>query len=923
MAGILHIAFQAIATKLPVDMPLVLSKNPAFKTVTEFDTIYGNKISQYRSENTGLQIVVVDVEGPVISCHSVLATESMYLIRFNWLMQAVSDDSGCPHTLEHLVFLGSTKYPYKGILDLLANRAFAQGTNAWTAVDHTAYHIKSVSEDGFLRILPIYLDHILFPTLEESAFTTEVYHMNGSGEDAGVVFSEMQGRENTSVSLMAAANQRALYPEGNGYRSQTGGLMEALGKLDNETIRAFHKKAYVSRNLSVIVIGKLDHSQLLQAVQPLDEELAKRPWVDSAPTEDLATSVLRTVEFPDRDESMGDVRIGWFGPSDIQEIAAIDMLGVYLCNSPIAPLRKAFIEIRQPLCTGDIENKNYDAAEVDPYAGFNYAIITAFVYGDTEGKDLKRYLEDLKAFEHLFSWTEEQWAGCINKWLIEAPHVAILGKPSAVMADRLVEDNAARVKDRVEQLGKQKLEQLQKKVDDAQALNERPVPDKILEDFKIPGIDSIRDNSTQKALDSMSSGLWMQLDNIKSQFFNISLHLSTANFTHKQRLYSSLFLYNIFVNPVKRNDGTTLDWMQVVEQLDQNTVNYSASFGVANGFKDLMTIKFKVDKTKYKEAVEWIVGVTLSKMLNDLPSQARNGSGMNWALYHHLIFDEESTAKAVNLATLAKFLPQVEKVLQENPAEVIQMLEGIQQLGMYLKVYIDVSLPAGESSGSYCWTGVVPRSYITPIRYARDLLSPIGRNPCRYATILALPSIESCFSIHFSRGPQDYNDPDLAPLQVLIEYLSLLEGEFWKKIRGAGLAYGASLGLRLEEGIVEFSVYRSPNSALAFSKAREIVHDFKSGRKEFEQLALDSAKSSLVYSTVSVESSLLKAASSGFLTQVLQKRPAGYRRDFLDKICNVTIDELKKMLDKYISKIFEGETSRVAVVCSGGKSEVR
>ena len=45
--------------------------------------------------------------------------------------EAQSDD-GLPHTLEHLVFLGSELYPYKGVLDLLANRCLASGTNAWT-----------------------------------------------------------------------------------------------------------------------------------------------------------------------------------------------------------------------------------------------------------------------------------------------------------------------------------------------------------------------------------------------------------------------------------------------------------------------------------------------------------------------------------------------------------------------------------------------------------------------------------------------------------------------------------------------------------------------------------------------------------------------------------------------------------------------
>ena len=42
------------------------------------------------------------------------------------------DGDGIPHTLEHLIFLGSEDYPFKGVLDLLANRCLASGTNAWT-----------------------------------------------------------------------------------------------------------------------------------------------------------------------------------------------------------------------------------------------------------------------------------------------------------------------------------------------------------------------------------------------------------------------------------------------------------------------------------------------------------------------------------------------------------------------------------------------------------------------------------------------------------------------------------------------------------------------------------------------------------------------------------------------------------------------
>ena len=73
--------------------------------------------------------------------------------------------------VEHLVFIGSEDYPYKGILDNIANRCFAQGTNAWTDVDHTWYvlcplisisfTLEVAGIEGFMRILPIYLDVLL------------------------------------------------------------------------------------------------------------------------------------------------------------------------------------------------------------------------------------------------------------------------------------------------------------------------------------------------------------------------------------------------------------------------------------------------------------------------------------------------------------------------------------------------------------------------------------------------------------------------------------------------------------------------------------------------------------------------------------------------------------------------------------------
>ncbi len=99
----------------------------------------------------------------------------------------MKNQSFAPTNPSYLLFLQ--------VLDLLANRCLADRTNAWTDTDHTCYTVYTAGAAGFLSILPVYMDHVLHPLLREEDFLTEVHHVNQEGEDAGVVYSEMQGIE--------------------------------------------------------------------------------------------------------------------------------------------------------------------------------------------------------------------------------------------------------------------------------------------------------------------------------------------------------------------------------------------------------------------------------------------------------------------------------------------------------------------------------------------------------------------------------------------------------------------------------------------------------------------------------------------------------------------------------------------------------
>lgn len=281
-----------------------------FKKVQDFKVDFAPvNITQYESTRTGMRVVVANTKGPKVNGYFVLATE-------------IHDDSGAPHTLEHLCFMGSKSFKYKGVLDKLATRAYSN-TNAWTDTDHTAYTLDTAGWEGFAQILPVYLEHVLLPTLTDAGCYTEVHHIDGTGNDAGVVYSEMQGVQNTQGELMNLRAKRLMFPEGNGFRYETGGMMEPLRVLKADRIRQFHRDMYTPKNLCLALVGEVDHDNLLQILDDFEDSIIddvpavdapfKRPWVESAPTPALKETIVETVEFPDDDESIGSVLFGFHG----------------------------------------------------------------------------------------------------------------------------------------------------------------------------------------------------------------------------------------------------------------------------------------------------------------------------------------------------------------------------------------------------------------------------------------------------------------------------------------------------------------------------------------------------------------------------------------------------------------------------------
>ncbi|WRT68029.1 uncharacterized protein IL334_005004 [Kwoniella shivajii] len=996
----------------------------SFKLLQSFPIKYAPiTVSKWRSDKTGLTVVLGSHQAPITNGYFAIASE-------------IFDDTGRPHTLEHLIFLGSKSYPYKGVLDSLANRAGSNGTNAWTANDHTAYTIATAGSEGFLKMLPVYVDHILHPTIDDSGFVTEVYHINGAGEDSGVVYSEMQGRENTSGDLMALETQRTLYPPTSAYRSETGGLLHKLRVLTAQQIRDYHGKYYQPYNLCLVIDGAVPIPELFDVlnnkVDPLILEQRKqvpvitppedwqRPFVESTTAHPLGIpeSVTKVVEFMEEDESVGEISLTYLGPSptDYFTNTAINVLTDYLSLSATAPLSKEFIEIPKPYCTSidfyssdrvnhnevqvyiadvpakhlqsmgqkfkdaltkTVKEKDIDMERMgrilrrDKRKLLDYmesratdtladAVIGDFLYGEKDGKDLPIAFEDLKDYATLESWKAEDWVSLLDKYYASASSITVIGKPSAALSAKIEKDEKERVEKRKVELGEEKLKELERKVEEAKKASDVPPPSEMISGFPITDpagltwvpVETAINNAkgqnlrvdqgeVQRHIDADSVELPYQahFSHVKSNFVNITALFDTFGLPQHLSPYLTLLTNAIFSLGVKRADGAELSHEEVVNQLNDLTVSQNAYFEYRGNFAEVLCISLKVQKHQYDEAVAWIrdlltgvifskdrLSVIVAKLLQELPNEKRDGNTIAVAWANRLTYDEsKSASQSCELLNRLEFTPHVAELLEKEPETVINALEELrthllEPSKMRVSVTGDVlSLSKPRSVLEKSFLPINEAKPLVPLSTSLQTLTDLGKNPSKKCIIVPMPAIEGSYSQHFAKGPIGHDHPDLPALRLASSILNAMESYLWKSIRGSGLAYGAHVSVYPEPGLVGFSVYRSPNAMLAYEAAGKIMHGLVDGTTKLDQDIVDGARSSMTYDYARRSETVLGAASTAYLNEVLKGVGKNYDQEFLKQLPSITLEDITKVIEKYFLPLFEPNTAIGAVSVSTSK----
>jgi Zn-dependent M16 (insulinase) family peptidase len=936
--------------------------------------------------------------------------------------------------------MGSRQYPYKGVLDKIATRSYSD-TNAWTDTAETVYTLSTAGWEGFAQLLPIYLDHLVVPTLTDSGCYTEVHHIDGKGEDAGyvspwppsqyptdiqsVVYSEMQGRENLQGDLMDLQMRRLLYPEGDGYRYETGGMMKALRVLTAERIRQFHRDMYQPKNIRLVLIGEVDHSNLLNILDKFEDSIVdkvpaydapfKRPWVESNRTPPLSKTVVDTVEFPEEDESTGEIQIAFLGPETTDDTAetAINTLLSYLAGSSVsilvntmvekehlasavyfwvkdhydmiiwwtissvetaklADVEKRFFEVLEehaskPLdmsylkdCLHRFERQTRYASEIgnDEYKD---SIIKDHLFGNRDGSDLENAMGSLKVFEELEQWTEEQWRTFLKKWMIDAHHISILGKPSLALSEKIKAEEVARVKAQQEKFGEEGLKVLADKLKAAQDENDKPIPEEIIAGLKVPSTESIHfyetttarsglakklgtpENQIQQIIDNDENGLplFIHFEHIPTSFVHFGLILGTANLPTDLKPLLGVYLTNFFATPVVK-DGKRIEFEEIITKLEQDTIEYSLDRGSDIGNSEMLYIPFVAESAKFETVVQWLktmlvdsvfdterITTAVKKMLADVPEEKRDGNSMAFAVDRMVHYDAASAVRATNTLVKALYLKRILKLLKTEPKQVLDKLEALRKhlltfSNMRVLVTANLETLTNPVSTFKHLTDAFPAGAnpsLNPIDDRNAVLSSIGRNPGGTHYIIPMP-IDSSFAVLTSRGPKGHTHPQLPALMVAVAYLDAVEGPMWQSIRGTGLAYGTHFFRDPETGILKFRIYKSPNVFSAYSKAKTVVKEYGDGTRTFDKLALEGAISSIVREFVDERASIIDAARSSFVDLVTRGVGKDWQDWALREVRKVTVDDVKKILNEVVSAVFVPEKADLVVTCGGIMTEV-
>jgi len=345
-----------------------------------------------------------------------------------------------------------------------------------------------------------------------------------------------------------------------------------------------------------------------------------------------------------------------------------------------------------------------------------------------------------------------------------------------------------------------------------------------------------------------------------------------------------------------------------------------------------------------------------TKLVNEVPALKRKGTTVLRALTRNLNFNQKSNHWSSSLMRQHSFLNQVLSKIEAGQGEavigdllqiktslassdslIVHMAGDIQRLAKIVPLedlpltkefQSDWPLHVSVNGVQQCQAknGVQPQCLSPPtVKASATYLKPMkvstaGDSPELSHVIIGVGSVESSFLTASVPSIDHHNHQDLAPLMVLIQYLTQLEGPMWRQIRGLGLSYHYSMYVNIEHGLLYFTLQKSTHLANAFKEAKKITESFISGDEDIDETEFEAAKSSLVFEIIEDEKTVSAAATQSLLS-FFRATSNSYRKELLRLVSEASIPDLLRVGKSLLLPIFDAKQTRTSVVCHPTKVE--
>eukprot|EP01029_Cantina_marsupialis_P018259 TRINITY_DN4185_c0_g1_i1.p1 TRINITY_DN4185_c0_g1~~TRINITY_DN4185_c0_g1_i1.p1 ORF type:complete len:247 (-),score=98.54 TRINITY_DN4185_c0_g1_i1:154-894(-) len=174
--------------------------------------------------------------------------------------------------------------------------------------------------------------------------------------------------------------------------------------------------------------------------------------------------------------------------------------------------------------------------------------------------------------------------------------------------------------------------------------------------------------------------------------------------------------------------------------------------------------------------------------------------------------------------------------------------------------------------------------------------------------MVTMPEEDSGFLLVNTPGISNINDSQLPHLLVAIEYLTALEGDFWRRIRGLGLAYHCSIKQSTEKGLLSLWLFHATDPAGALREALKIIGEYVEEEKALKIIDFEAAKSSVISGILAREHTVLSTASER-LNSWLQNSPPHRNSHLAKQVNEVTMEQTIEAMNRYFTPLLKHESS--------------